>query len=144
MTLIHATGIFFEGKGVLLTGPSGSGKSDLALRMMALGAELIGDDYVEVSRDENGLLVMAVPTNIAGMIEVRNVGVLEVSFRPMAEVDLVLCLVAGQEINRLERLPEQKSITLEGREIPCLDFYALEVSAPEKLRAAIKFLSRKY
>ena len=136
MTLIHATGIYLDGKGVLLKGPSGSGKSDLALRLMALGAELIGDDYLEIFRDEDGHLIMAAPDNIAGMIEVRNVGVLAGSFRPVAEVDLVLCLVS----HSLERLPPQKFITLEGGDIPCLDFHALAVSAPEKLRAALKIL----
>lgn len=144
MTLIHATGIFFDGKGVLIKGPSGAGKSDLALRLMALGAELIGDDYVEVSRNKKGRLVMTVPATIKGRMEVRNVGILEVPFRSTAEIDLVLCLVAGDEAHRLERMPERKFITLEDEDIPCLDFYALEVSAPEKLVAALKILSRKY
>lgn len=141
MTLTHATGIFFEGKGVLIKGPSGSGKSDLALRLMTLGAELIGDDYLEVSRNKEGRLIMAVPATIAGKMEVRAVGILEVSFRPMAEIDLVLCLVAEGEAHQLERLPEQKFITLEGGDIPYLDFYGLGVSAPEKLQAALKILS---
>lgn len=141
MTLIHATGIMIDGKGVLLKGPSGSGKSDLALRMMGLGAELIGDDYVEVSRNENGQLIMTAPTNIAGKIEVRNVGILEVPYRPYTEIDLVLCLVSAAGFSELERLPEKQFITLEGGDISCLDFYAFDVSAPEKLRAALKILS---
>ncbi len=144
MTLVHATGIFFDGKGILLKGPSGSGKSDLALRLMTLGAELVADDYVEVTRNKNDRLMMATPENIAGMIEVRNVGILAVPFQPMAEIDLVLCLVAQDEIHRLERLPEAKTITLEGGNIQCLDFYAHEISAPEKLRAALRILSQKY
>ncbi|MCK5424439.1 MAG: HPr kinase/phosphatase C-terminal domain-containing protein [Emcibacter sp.] len=141
MTLTHATGILFEGKGVLIMGPSGSGKSDLALRLMAQGAELIGDDYVEVSRQKDGRLIMTVPATIAGKMEVRNVGILEVAFRPTAEIDLALCLVTEDEAYQLERLPEQKFITLEGGDIPCLDFYGLEGSAPEKLWAALKILT---
>ena len=105
MTLTHATGILFEGKGVLIMGPSGSGKSDLALRLMAQGAELIGDDYVEVSRQKDGRLIMTVPATIAGKMEVRNVGILEVAFRPTAEIDLALCLVTDDEAYQLERLP---------------------------------------
>lgn len=143
MTLMHATGIFLDGRGVLIQGPSGAGKSDLALRMMALGAELIGDDYVEVTCDKRGRVIMECAPNIAGKIEVRNVGILEVSFRPSAEIDLILCLVAAHEVRRLERLPEQKYMTVEGVDIPCLDFYGLAVSAPGKLRAALKILSRK-
>ncbi len=144
MTLIHATGIFFAGKGVMIKGPSGVGKSDLALRMMALGAELVGDDYVMVTGNNKGRLTMESAPNIAGKIEVRNVGILEVSFRPKAEIDLVLCLVTAEEAQHLERMPEQKKMTVEGIDIPCLDFYGLEVTAPEKLKAAIKILSQKY
>ncbi len=141
MTLIHATGIYIDGKGVLLRGPSGSGKSDLALRMMALGADLIGDDYVDVSRESEGRVIMHTPKNIAGLIEVHNVGLLKVTFRPEAPINLVIDLVGEAEINRLERLPEPKTMALEGREIPCLDFYAFESSAPEKLRAALILLT---
>lgn len=143
MTLIHGTGIFLEGRGLLLKGPSGSGKSDLALRMMAVGAELVGDDYVSVSRTENGRLLMAAPDNIAGRIEVRNVGIMAAPHRPEAELDLALDLVAAGEIRRLERLPTWKTVTLEGVDIPCLDFYPFEASAPEKLRAALKILSQQ-
>lgn len=141
MSLIHATGIFFDGKGVLLKGPSGSGKSDLALRLMSLGAELIGDDYVDVSHNEQGRLIMTAPANIAGMIEVRNVGLVTVPYREVAEIDLLLCLV--DKVQRLERLPTPKNISLEDGDIPGLDFYAFEISAPEKLRAALKLLAQK-
>jgi len=143
MRLIHATGIYVDGRGVLLRGPSGSGKSDLALRMMARGAELIGDDYIRLSGAENGSLLMAAAENIAGRIEIRNVGILAVPNRPEAPLDLVLDLQPAGEIRHLERLPEGKTVTLEGVDIPGLDFYAFEASAPEKLRAALKILSRK-
>jgi len=138
MTLIHATGVFLDGKGIVITGPSGAGKSDLALRLMALGAELIGDDYVEVAQDRPGRLVMQTPKNIAGKIEVRHVGILEVAFRPAAEIDILLTLTVNT--TSLERLPLQKTQILEGVPIPCLDFYAFEASAPEKLKAALKIL----
>jgi len=142
MTLVHGTGILWDGKGILLMGPSGSGKSDLALRLMTHGAILIGDDYVEVSQNDKGRAVMTAPTNIAGKIEVRNVGILTVPFRARAEIDLVLALVVRGEIDCLERLPEPKTISLEAVNMPCVDFYAFEASAPEKLRAALSILSR--
>ncbi|PCI31847.1 MAG: hypothetical protein COB54_08980 [Alphaproteobacteria bacterium] len=142
MTLIHATGIWLDGKGVLLRGPSGSGKSELALRLMGLGAELVGDDYVEVSRAQGGLVIMKAPPNISGLIEVRHVGILAVPFRPMAEVDLVLDLVSRRKVAQLDRLPEQKTTLIEAVAVPCLDFDALAAAAPEKLRAALKILSQ--
>lgn len=136
MTLIHGTGLYFEGYGILLTGPSGSGKSDLALRLMARGAELVGDDYLELSRD-NGRLIMQAPKNIAGKIEVRHVGILKVAYRKQAPVDLVFQLAAK---DNLERLPDRKVILLEGIEISCLDFQAFEFSAVEKIAAALRIL----
>jgi len=141
MTLIHGTGIFYEGKAVLLRGVSGSGKSDLALRMMACGAKLIGDDYLEVTQGEDGRLIMASPSTIRGRIEVRNVGILEVPYQPSAPIDLILLL---GDIARLERLPEARTICLEGVVVPCLEFYAFEASAPEKFRAALKILDQLY
>jgi len=138
MTMIHATGIRFEGKGVLIRGPSGAGKSDLALRLMARGAELIGDDYVDVVVGRDGRLEMKAPPNIAGRIEVRQVGLLEVAYRASSTLDFILDLVGPKDRVGLERLPEAKVARLEGREIPCLAFYALESAAPEKLRAALK------
>jgi len=138
MILIHGTGVFIDGKGILIKGPSGTGKSDLALRLMALGAELIGDDYVEVSRITQNRAIMQAPETIAGKIEVRNVGILNVPFRHMARIDMVVELIL--DITSLERLPQQKTILLDGAKIPCLDFYAFEASAPEKLRAALKII----
>ncbi|VAV86417.1 HPr kinase/phosphorylase [hydrothermal vent metagenome] len=137
MTLIHGTGIFYEGRGILFTGPSGSGKSDLALRVMARGAELVGDDYLELSLDENERLIMSPVANIAGRIEVRNVGIMPVPHRAVAPVDLVLDL---KDRAQLERLPDPKFSVLEGANIPCLDFFAFDLSAPEKLRAALNIL----
>ncbi len=140
MILVHGTGIFIDGKGVLIKGVSRAGKSDLALRLMGQGAELVGDDYVEVSRMGQDRVVMQAPETIAGKIEVRNIGILNVPFRHMARIDLVVELVL--DIASLERLPQQKVTRLDGAEIPCLDFYAFEASAPEKLRSALKILSQ--
>ncbi|MBL4894033.1 MAG: hypothetical protein JKY59_04055, partial [Emcibacter sp.] len=127
----------------VLQGASGTGKSDLALRLMALGAELVGDDYLEVSAGDNGRVMMVAPKNIAGQIEVRNVGLLNVPHRAEAEIDLVLNLVPVEGIERLARLPEPQRISLDGVTVPCLDFYAFESSAPEKIRAAINTLFQK-
>lgn len=135
MALIHGTGIFYDGKGLLITGPSGSGKSDLALRMIGCGAILIGDDYVEISQGARGRPVMENVKNIVGKIEVHNVGILDVPFRSQCEIDLVLNLV--NDVVKLVRLPEIKKMTVEGFSLPCLDFYSFEPSASEKIKAAL-------
>ena len=135
MALIHGTGILYEGKGLLIMGPSGSGKSDLALRMIGCGALLIGDDYVEISQEESGLAVMETVKNIAGKIEVHNVGILDVPFQSQCEIDLVLNLVG--DVGQLDRLPEIKKRTVDSLSLPCLDFYGFEPSAPEKIKAAL-------
>lgn len=138
MTILHATGIYFEGKGLLLRGKSGVGKSDLAIRMMSRGAELVGDDYVELTVNRQGQLIMTAPKNIAGKIELHNVGIIDVPYRASAVVDLVLDLVDGTGLPSLDRLPSRETVQIAGKDIPCLGFYGLEASAPEKISAALK------
>ena len=73
MEIVHATAIAIDGKGVLLRGPSGSGKSDLALRLSEAGGVLIGDDRIALSvRDD--FVVARVPETIAGKLENCGVG----------------------------------------------------------------------
>ena len=73
--LLHATAVAIDGRAVLLRGPSGSGKSDLALRLIDAGARLVADDQSELSRRGDVLMVRA-PATIAGLIEVRGLGIL--------------------------------------------------------------------
>ena len=88
--------------------------------------------------------MMRTPPQIAGKIEVRNVGILEVPYQPESPVDLIVQLVPPEALSRLERMPNPQTYALEGVEIPSLDFYALEASAPDKLRAALKIVLGKY
>jgi serine kinase of HPr protein (carbohydrate metabolism regulator) len=76
---IHATCISLEGLGFLLRGPSGIGKSDLALRMMEYNSQLIADDRVDLTL-EGGILIAQAPTCLRGLLEVRGVGVIEVPY----------------------------------------------------------------
>ncbi|HJZ14329.1 MAG TPA: hypothetical protein VJ251_02575, partial [Stellaceae bacterium] len=83
--LVHATAIAIDGRAVLLRGPSGAGKSDLALRLIDGGARLVADDQAELRRAGERVMVRA-PAEIAGLIEVRGIGILQVE--PLAEAAL--------------------------------------------------------
>lgn len=113
--LQHASCVDFDGKGVLILGASGSGKSSLALACISLGAVLVGDDYVDLSSQANQI-VAARPPNIAGLIEVPRVGVLNCAF--IERTFLALAIDMSQA--EVDRLPPQRSIHLENCEIPLI------------------------
>ena len=133
MTLHHGTVVAFDGRAVLLRGQPGTGKSDLALRLIALGAELVADDQVELAAEGDGIVARAPPT-IAGMIEVRGLGIRALPHRPWASLALVADLVAPDKV---ERLPEPAMAMIEGREIPILTLDPFTASAPIKLLLAL-------
>ena len=125
--------------GLLLRGPSGVGKSDLALRMIEAGGRLVADDQCVLERRGDAILVSA-PETIAGKIEARGVGILSMaSALPRAPLLLVVDLV---EEGAAERMPEPAHCTLLGLELPRLSLNAFDVSAPAKLRLAVEQLSR--
>ena len=129
--MIHASCVAIGGRGVLLAGPSGSGKSDLALRLIDRGANLVSDDYTLLAVC-GGRLLASPPPTIAGKIELRGVGVVEIE----AASDVPVCLhvaLGGEH----ERLPEPERIVLLGVMLPTLRLAALEASAPIKLEAAL-------
>lgn len=132
MVTIHGTCVLVSGIGVLLRGPSGSGKSDLALRMIDGGALLIADDQVELRMDQGRLMATA-PAALAGLLEARGVGIMPVSTAAEAEVGLMVDLVPR---DRVERLPEPETATLLGRPVPRLTLCAFDASTPAKLRLA--------
>lgn len=132
---VHATCIAIEGRGVLIRGRSGSGKSDLALRLIDRGAALVSDDYTILSK-AGGRVVARAPETIAGKLEVRGVGIVEMD----PATDVPVCLVA--DLDRVpDRLPEAAAeATILGTIIPALGLAALEASAPLKLeRALLRF-----
>ena len=133
MSLYHATCIAINGKGILLEGPSGAGKSDLALRLISRGGVLVGDDYLTLSAKKNQLLA-TVPGNIAGKMEVRGVGVMDVDYVPETTIALAIELVPRGEV---PRLPENKVKTLEDIKIPVLALHAFDASTPDKIILAL-------
>src|SRR5580658_5234693 len=86
--LVHATAVAIGARAVLLRGPSGSGKSDLALRLIDAGARLVADDRCQLSREADAIVVRA-PAAIAGLIEVRGIGILGVDTVPEARLALI-------------------------------------------------------
>jgi HPr kinase/phosphorylase len=136
MILVHGTTVALEGEGVLLRGPSGGGKSDLALRLIDSGARLIADDQTELARVADGLLARS-PASIAGRMEVRGIGILRVPTVPSALLRLVIDLVAP---DRVERLPEPQFCDYLQCSLPLLALAPFEASAPAKIRLALASL----
>jgi HPr kinase/phosphorylase len=131
--LVHATAVAIGGRAVLLRGPSGSGKSDLALRLIDAGARLVADDQSQLWRNGSAVLVRA-PASIAGLIEARGIGILRLDAMPAARLCLIVDLVAP---DRVERLPEPGGETIFGIAIPVVAIAPFEASAPAKLRLAL-------
>lgn len=130
---IHATCIAIGGRGVLLLGPSGSGKSDLALRLIDRGATLVSDDYTALCLAD-GRLVASPPTTIAGMIEIRHIGIVHLPY----VTNVPVALVIGLE-DRPERMPDAPaSIDLLGFAVPRIALAGLEPSAPIKVEQALR------
>jgi len=131
--LLHATTVAIGERAVLLRGPSGSGKSDLALRLIDAGARLVADDRSELQRDGEAILVRA-PATIAGLIEARGIGILRVATLPVARLALLVDLVAPEAV---ERLPEPRSEPILGLSIPLVAVAPFEASAAAKIRLAL-------
>lgn len=141
--VVHGTCIALGPRAALLRGPSGSGKSDLALRFLFLARRgpaaleppaLVADDQVVVRRDNDRVLASA-PQSIAGQMEVRGVGI--VTLKPVPETELVL-VVDLADHDPVERHPENNITTqMAGVDLPLLRLAPFEASAPIKLALAL-------
>ena len=132
--LVHATAIAIEGRGVLLRGPSGSGKSDLALRLIDAGARLVADDQSELSRIGDAVVVRP-PAAIAGLIEVRGIGIIRVE--PLMEVPLRL-IADLAPAETIERLPAPHFERILGCDLPVVALAPFAASAVAKLRLTLR------
>jgi len=129
---LHASAVALDGRAALLTGPSGSGKSALALDLMALGARLVADDGVILTRDGDRLLARA-PAQIRGLIEARGVGLLRAD--PLDDVPLALVVDMGQ--TETDRLPPRRVTTFLGVSLPLLH----KVASPHFTAAVRQYLA---
>lgn len=110
--ILHAGCVALDGRGLLIIGPSGSGKSSLALSLMALGADLVSDDRTILTL-RGGELHAQCPPALRGMIEARGLGILNA--RPLDGAKVVLAVDMG--VTETERLPPHRYVTYLGRTV---------------------------
>ena len=132
--LLHASCVAIAGQAVLLTGASGVGKSDLALRLIDSGAQLVSDDQTML-RVKEGRLQASPPSSIAGLMEIRHVGLVRMPYVKDILVALSVELTALDE--PLERLPELASVFLLDHSVQHLRLPAFAASTPAKIRATL-------
>ncbi len=129
---LHATSVAIGGRAVLIEGRSGSGKSDLALRLIDRGAVLVSDDYTVLVR-RDGRLLARPPATIAGRIEVRGLGIV-----PLPHVEDVPVALIVRIDGEVLRMPERRVRRLADVEVPELALAPFEASAPIKLEMALR------
>jgi serine kinase of HPr protein (carbohydrate metabolism regulator) len=148
--LIHGTCLAIGDDGVLLLGAPGSGKSDLALRLidspgMGLsgvprGARLVADDQVVVRRSGTELIASAPPA-LAGKLEIRGLGIVDLAAVPLTALRLAVRLTPAAEIERLPDLARARMEIL-AVAIPLVLIDPASASAPARIRAALDHVAR--
>ena len=129
---IHATCVAFRDIGVLLRGPPGAGKSDLGLRLIEAGARLVADDRVRVAVEE-GVLQASAPEEIAGLMELRGIGLARLPNIPRVSIYLVVDLsLSGMP----ERLPLKAWWECFGVRVRRVEIAPFEQTAVAKIRIA--------
>ncbi len=134
MRYIHASCVSVNDRGVLILGESGTGKSDLALRLINKGATLVADDRVGLNT-EGDVLIASPHIDIAGMLEVRQLGIARLPYRAFSEVKMAVTLV---ESSQTERIPEGDAFAfIEKIKIPMFYFHSFWSSTPDKVLMAL-------
>jgi len=129
---VHGSTVASNGRAVLITGPSGSGKSDLALRLIDRGFTLVSDDQTIVRKDGSRLLASAPPT-IAGKLEIRGIGIVEMERADNVPVALIVELTSD-----IRRLPDDsRERPILGVQLPLVTIDAMTASAASKVSVAL-------
>ena len=129
----HGTAVAFDGRGCLITGAPGRGKSTLALEMIALGADLVADDRVDLVRIGTEIL-MSAPPSIAGLIEARGAGLIRMPHRDRIR----LTLIADLDNPASERLPAGATRVLLGLPLPTIALHG-RVGIAAVLAAVLRY-----
>ena len=136
---LHASIVALDGRGVLISGPSGSGKSDLALRLLDRGFVLVSDDRTIV-RKEGSRLIASAPETIRGKLEVRGVGIVEMEHQRDVPIALVVELTSD-----IQRLPDEgRERLILGAAVPLINVDAMTASAPSKVAVALDRLGLSF
>lgn len=136
---LHASTVALDGRAVLICGPSGSGKSDLALRLLDRGFTLVSDDRTIVRKD-GGKLIASAPETIKGKLEVRGVGIVEME--TVSDIPLAMVVELTSDI---ERLPDDdRERLIMGTGIPLIRVDAMTASAPSKVAVALDRFGLKF
>lgn len=133
---LHASSVAIGGRAVLIEGPSGSGKSDLALRLIDRGATLVSDDYTLVCRLPSGELVARAPATITGRMEVRGIGIVDMPHI----TDVPVALIVRLDVQVL-RMPDRRTRRVAGVAVAEVALDAFAASAPIKVELALKTLA---
>lgn len=110
---LHATAIAVDGRGLLITGATGAGKSTLALALIGLGATLISDDQTQLVATAEGITLTCPAPSLKGVIEARGVGLIRTDAHDSAPLSLVVDL----DQQETGRLPPQRHVSVLGRTI---------------------------
>jgi len=138
--LLHASSAALDGEAVLILAPPGGGKSDLLLRLLGRGWDLVADDQLALKAIE-GRLQASPPPALAGRMEIFGLGLVEGLAWRAAPLRLAVRLVAREEV---ERLPLPKEWEALGVALPLLELNGAAASAPDVLACAMAALAGKH
>ena len=129
---LHASTVATNGRAVVITGPSGSGKSDLALRLIDRGFALVSDDRTVVKRDGDRLVAASAP-NIGGKLEIRGIGIVDVE--SVSDVAVALIVELKSDIDRIP--DDSRDRLILGVPVPLISIDAMTASAAAKVAFAL-------